>query len=302
MIDFTGLPKKNKSYAGANGSKISVVYEKEQYMLKFPPHPSKNGDMSYSNSCVSEYLGCRIFESVGIPVQETLLGIYTTGKSGEKVVVACKDFTSAGVILQDFASLKNQIIDSERNGYGTELDDIVSVFTEQTAVDPEELNERFWDMFIVDALIGNWDRHNGNWGFLYDVQKDSLAIAPVFDCGSSLFPQADQEMIANILADQREINHRIFNIPLSAIQKNGKKINYYEFISSLESEDCNRALKRILPRVNMKRISRIIDRTPTISDLQKHFYKTMLVARKEHILDHSMNLLRKREENRNLER
>ncbi len=43
-------------------------------------------------------------------------------------------------------------------------------------------------------------------------------------------------------------------------------------------------------------------KTPTISDLQKHFYKTMLVARKEHILDHSMNLLRKREENRNLER
>ncbi len=66
MIDFTGLPKKNKSYAGANGSKISVVYEGEQYMLKFPPHPSKNEKMSYSNSCISEYLGCRIFESVGI--------------------------------------------------------------------------------------------------------------------------------------------------------------------------------------------------------------------------------------------
>lgn len=124
MIDFTSLPKKNKSYAGANGSKISVVYKDEQYMLKFPPHSAKNGDMSYSNSCISEYLGCQIFESVGIPVQETMLGTYMTEKGGEKVVVACKDFTSAGIVLQDFASLKNQIIDSERNGYGTELDDI----------------------------------------------------------------------------------------------------------------------------------------------------------------------------------
>lgn len=36
MIDFTNTPKKHKSYAGANGSKISVIYKGEQYMLKFP--------------------------------------------------------------------------------------------------------------------------------------------------------------------------------------------------------------------------------------------------------------------------
>lgn len=35
MIDFTSLPKRKKAYAGANGSKISVVYENELYMLKF---------------------------------------------------------------------------------------------------------------------------------------------------------------------------------------------------------------------------------------------------------------------------
>lgn len=293
MIDFTSLPKKNKAYAGANGSKISVVYEGEQYMLKFPPHPSKNENMSYSNSCISEYLGCRIFESVGIPVQQTMLGTYITEKGGEKVVVACKDFTSVGIVLQDFASLKNQIIDSERNGYGTDLDDIVSVFFEQTAVEPEEISGRFWDMFIVDALIGNWDRHNGNWGFLYDVREDSMTLAPVFDCGSSLFPQADEEMIKKILADKREIHHRIFNIPLSAIQKNGKKINYFDFISSLENEGCNDALKRILPRIDMEKIAGMIDETPAISDVQKEFYKKMLAARKECILDYSLQLLHK---------
>ena len=35
MIDFTSAKVKNKAYAGANGSKISVIYN-EQYMLKFP--------------------------------------------------------------------------------------------------------------------------------------------------------------------------------------------------------------------------------------------------------------------------
>ena len=88
--------------------------------------------------------------------------------------------------------MKNQVIDSERNGYGTELDDILFSIHEQPAIDPKELEERFWDMFIVDALIGNWDRHNGNWGVLYDTVHDMVALAPVFDCGSCLYPQLDE--------------------------------------------------------------------------------------------------------------
>lgn len=27
IVDVTGLPQKNKAYAGANGSKISVIYD-----------------------------------------------------------------------------------------------------------------------------------------------------------------------------------------------------------------------------------------------------------------------------------
>ena len=42
MIDFTNLPRRNKTYSGANGSKIAILYEGEQYMLKFPPIARKN--------------------------------------------------------------------------------------------------------------------------------------------------------------------------------------------------------------------------------------------------------------------
>lgn len=290
MIDFTNATVKNKAYAGANGSKISVVYNGEQYMLKFPPFPTINKEMSYTNSCISEYLGCKIFESVGIPVQETIIGAYTS-KGKEKIVVACKDFTSQGVTLQDFASLKNRIIDSERNGYGTELGDILSTIDEQTSMDSETLKTRFWDMFIVDALIGNWDRHNGNWGFLYNNATDEVTLAPVFDCGSSLYPQADEDLMKKILSDKNELNHRIFDIPLSAITYNGKKINYFKFLSEGEFPDCNKALKRIASRIDMKKIYEIIDNTPTITELQKEFYKAMLTARKERILDFSLNKL-----------
>ncbi len=298
MIDFTNFPVRNKTYAGANGSKISVVYDGELYMLKFPAVPIINKEMSYANGCISEYLGCQIFESIGIPVQKTLLGTYT--KNGkQKIVVACKDFTVGGLVLQDFASLKNTIIDSAHNGYGTELSDIVKTLEEQTAMDPQKLTERFWDMFIVDALIGNWDRHNGNWGFLYNMETDEISLAPVYDCGSCLYPQADEEIMQRTLDDPAELEVRIFERPLSGIKLGGQKIQYFKFISSLENNDCNKALKRILPKINMVQIEEIVDQIPFISDLQKRFYKTMLRERKERILDFSYQKLRKRERTKN---
>ena len=36
MLDFTNLPTKKKAYGGANGSKLSVIYNDELYMLKIP--------------------------------------------------------------------------------------------------------------------------------------------------------------------------------------------------------------------------------------------------------------------------
>ena len=150
-------------------------------------------------------------------------------------------------------------------------------------------------MFILDALIGNWDRHNGNWGFLYDTQTDEMRLAPVFDCGSSLFPQADEEKMRVILSDRNELNLRIFNQPLSSIMQNGRKINYFEFISSLQNEDCNQVLKRIAPKIDLEKIFRIIDETPYLTELQRAFYKTVLSERKGKIIGFSFKKLLKQE-------
>lgn len=284
MIDFTKCEQLKRGYAGANGNKISVRYNNEIYMLKFPSGAKINPNMHYANGCISEYLGCHIFELAGIPVQETLLGTYYDGVK-EKLVVACKDMTSVGIVLQDFASLKNQAVSSERNGYGTELKDVLYTIDEQMAVDPEKLREFFWDMFVVDALIGNWDRHNGNWGFLYNQSTDEMTVAPVYDCGSSLYPQADEDTMRLILDNIGERNTRIYNRPVSALKIDDKKINYYSYISSMENEDLNNALLRIVPRINEDAVRKLVDATPVLSDLHKEFYTTMLIERKHIILD-----------------
>lgn len=285
ILDFTDCQRViGRAYNGANGKKIAVIYQGEQYMLKFPPSgKGKPTELSYTNSCVSEHICCSIFNMLGVPAQETLLGIYcVNGK--EKQVCACKDFTIGGKLLYDFCSIKNTIIDSEHNGSGTELSDILDTIDRQQFVDPLKLQEHFWNVFVIDALLGNFDRHNGNWGFLYQESTGTAQIAPVFDCGSCLLPQADAKVMEMVLHDPNELNARIYHFPTSAIKLNGRKINYSQFLLGGEYDGCNRALERIVPRIRMEQICDFIGSIPDLTALQREFYCSYITARYEKIL------------------
>lgn len=284
-IDFTSCRRLlGKAYNGANGKKIAVEYDGRQYMLKFPPSGvQKPTDLSYTNSCISEHLGSSIFNMLGISAQYTLLGVFTVNGK-EKVVCACGDFTADGKTLYDFCSVKNTVIDSEHGGSGTELSDILESIEKQQFVNPEKLLEHFWNVFVVDALLGNFDRHNGNWGFLYDSKTDTAEIAPIFDCGSCLLPQADEKVMRNVLNNEDELNARIYRFPTSAVKLDGQKINYYDFLMSGEYDDCDEAIVRIVPRIDMEKIEQLINETPYITDLQKDFYMAYINARYEKIL------------------
>ena len=280
MPDFTNCQRLiGSAYAGANGKKIGIEYQGEQYMLKFPPSGmAKRTELSYTNSCLSEHLASTIFNMVGINAQKTILGTYDVGGK-TKIVCACKDFTADGSRLYDFCSIKNTIIDSGHNGTGTELDDVLETIEKQQFVNPQELLEHFWNVFVMDAFLGNFDRHNGNWGFLYSYASQTASIAPVYDCGSCLLPQADEKVMRAVLENENELHARIFRFPTSAIKYNDRKINYYDFLTAGKNADCNAALLRLVPRIDMPAICAFIDETPYLTDLQKEFYQTYIKAR-----------------------
>ena len=56
--DFTNCKRvPGRAYNGANGKKIAIEYQGEQYMLKFPPSgQGKRTELSYTNSCISEHI------------------------------------------------------------------------------------------------------------------------------------------------------------------------------------------------------------------------------------------------------
>ena len=293
MVDFTNCKiNKFKYYGGRNGGKICIIYNNEEYMLKFPAINQGIKEHAYSNSCVSEHITCKIIKTLGLNVQDTILGEYNL-QGNKKIVVACKDFTSTGKVLKQFAELKNSQIETSENGYGTELSEIIQTIEEQQIYDVKELTEFFWDMFIADTLVGNFDRHNGNWGFLIDEQLRKVEIAPIYDCASCLYPQLTDERISEIMNDSLEIEARIYTFPTASIKENDKKINYFTYISSLKNEDCNQALIRIVPRINLENINKIIDETETISDIRKDFYKIIIKERYEKILKFSYDKLEK---------
>ena len=284
MVDFTSCRINNyKYYGGKNGGKICIVYNNENYMLKFPSVNEGISEHGYSNSCISEYIVCNIFKNMGLNTQDTILGIYNLN-GNEKIVVACKDFTSNDNILKQFAELKNSQIETSKNGYGTELSEVLETIENQVIYDTNKLKEFFWQMFIADSFVGNFNRHNGNWGFLINENLKKIEIAPIYDCASCLYPQLTDEMIKEIINNDEEMEARVYIFPTSSLKINDKKINYFEYISSLKNEDCNKALLKLFPKIDLKKINTIMDETPFISNIRKEFYKKILKLRYEIIL------------------
>ena len=81
----------------------------------------------------------------------------------------------------------------------------------------------FWEVYIMDGLLGNFDRHGANWGFI--KEKNRYTLAPVFDNGSSLFPNlVDEDEMRQIVLSQDETNKRIFEFPTFQVKLNGKKV------------------------------------------------------------------------------
>ena len=93
----------------------------------------------------------------------------------------------------------------------------------------------------------------------------------------------------------QEINLRVYNMPFASLTVNEKKVNYYDFISSLKNEECNAALKRMHDKIDINKLHKIIDETPMISDVRKSFYKTITKERYDIIIDKSYRKLLKME-------
>jgi len=273
-MDYSKYRENGRFYSGSE-HKIGITIEGKDWILKF----QKSSEIGPLMNHLSEYIGSHIFQMIGLPTQNTALGTY---KGAD--VVAMEDFTGNGFLFVPFNDVGDSTLEEDKERFHYSYEDIMAMLEENKKLtDVEETILIFWEMYLVDALIGNFDRHGGNWGFLKKDNKYTLAS--IFDNGSCLFPRLNTDAACQaVLDDPAEIERRTLVFPTSQIRLGNRKSSYYDVISSLRFPECNRALRGIFPKIDLEKIDSFFDSIVECSPTRKQFYKTILKERYEKLL------------------
>lgn len=248
----------------------------------------KNIQLSYSNSPVCEYIGSQIYGLLGFPVHDKVLGF-----RNKKTVVACGDFLSGGDRLYEFDKIKvtfdPPFLDSsgnETNGTGLDLYEILMTINEHPFLKGVGgIQEHFWNMFVVDALIGNADRNNSNWGVI--IREDGIKeLAPVYDNGNCLNSKWDDEKMQAVLSDEKRLAAESFSARRCIFELKGDRLNPYHLIERMKYDGCNEAVRNIAPKIAtaLPEIEKMILEIPVLTDTQKKFYLAVMEQRYEKVL------------------
>lgn len=217
LNDFNKYDLFNLSFSGAV-PKVCVFDRDTIYMIK--------SDSPNEYKCVSEYIAYKLACVLDIECQRVSLG-YRDG------LLSCgiELFGNGSSTIHHYYDVNDSSLDSFDNDVRElpyTLDFIISVLRKYKNVDinPNDLISNFVQMCLFDCLIGNYDRHWGNWGFI-GYNKD-YTICPLFDNGSSLYPKLSDLEIKDVLSNNSKFHEAIYEFPKSQIRRTKKKKYLYK--------------------------------------------------------------------------
>lgn len=280
MIDLTNAQELIPRYADSE-PKRTLLYNGKVYMVKFPePVRGKKHDLSYIYNQFSEDMGCKILQSAGLNVQNTFLATYQEKNGEVKIVVACEDFCPPDARLTEFKKLMLAVTDREEKR--TNSIEMVNEVLEKSNFTGNKtaFKQRFWDMFVGDALLGNSDRHLNNFGVI--EHNGTISFAPIYDCGSSLSPLLSDAEMERLLGKDGELSNKEYNIP-SFFSYQGRRIFYHEIFKNPPPE-LAAAIRRVVPHIDMGKAEQVIQATEGISAIRKHYLSRGIALRYDKIL------------------
>lgn len=281
----------NKKYDGKT-KKFGITVGSQDYIVKF----MKDGAIT---SLYSEHLASRFIRNIGIPCHETWLGYYN-----KTPVVIMKDFTNKKVILRSYKSTGESSEDTSITDKKYTHDDVLHMINQHTKMsdfNKQRAKIQFWQMFICDAILGNRDRHPGNWGYLVHKGETSYTPAPLYDNGASLFPDLNKRIKEYAIAlktnkEYKFIENRAEKFPASLFmmeRNNGeiKRTNYYEILSDLRiNKLLAHEVREIREKVGFNQIYESIFRE--VSEVRhfmkyeyRRFYIVIVCVRYLHIIE-----------------
>lgn len=124
-----------------------------------------------------------------------------------------------------------------------------------------DVSKHFWQTAIIDVLIDNSDRNNGNWGILQTEDTDDYRLAPVYDNGNAFSSKASDSQIQEYLNNSDLINRLIGG--RTAFDWNGKILSNKELLY-LPDKNLQEVILTVTPMIdaNLQNIERLIRDIP----------------------------------------
>lgn len=145
----------------------------------------KGGSNPYQQEPLCEVIASGIAERLCIPHTK-----YTLLWEHEKPFSVCQDFiTSETELVSAYHIMQSRKKPNDLSDYEFYLSCV-----EQFGV--KNIREQTEKMIVLDFLIGNEDRHFNNFGLIRNaVTLEWIGVAPIFDCGTSLWYNTQESLI-----------------------------------------------------------------------------------------------------------
>ena len=266
-------PKNNRTYDGAE-EKFGVTMGDKNYIVKIPKH----GDTgAYSEYVASEFIRCCGFDAHKVELIE-----YNNSLS-----VMMEDFTTPDLNRRPFSSVVQSTLDTDPNP----PEYTFSVVSKYPNISTASV-EKFWEMYFLDAILANRDRHQGNWGYLTD-NNTTIKMAPIYDNGASLFPSVGKVIDSYKGPEDFEfLAERSEEFPASMLRVEvspgvTRKSNYYRTIWNEEVPGIHEHRKKFIRKVHFSTVYKAIMQATSDPKLPKNlvsFYRCVVLMRYLHII------------------
>lgn len=253
MLTITDSIRNNVTYEGTT-RKFGVTIDNKNYMVKF----AKDNDLSV----LCEYIASSFINKLGYSCQTVYLGQY----KGEYVDVVYDFASNNDCYLHSFKDTKQSSVDTDIGDKEYTYSDIIYLIDKHLKLSDRnklKTKQQFWQMYICDAILGNRDRHWGNWGYLGKDNQTNYVPAPIYDNGASLFPGVNFALSAMMQDRKKFFRDRVFEFPASLfkVQRPDRayRSNYYDIFSDLRiNRIFAEEVRKIKQRISYKDLFAII--------------------------------------------
>lgn len=258
---------------GSRKKILAIDNKKEIAMFKY-----EREDYQCSEAC-SEKIAYEIAKKIRYECAKVELAYDDLGKIGILNYYFSNRFTASHA---DIISYLNKDI-KQRKKYYT-ISNIKSVLDEIN----QDLFQGFIRIMIFDALIGEQDRHEENWGII--EKNNKYFISPLYDNGDSLLREFKNITNLNKYKDGIKDFDAYIKRSKTLIYKedNNKRYGHFELIEYLY----NKFPKLVTPEINKlqiltdKAIEKIVEKTPNelLTNEHKKYIIQYLIKRRNILL------------------